>query len=572
MANAGEVGELASGTHSVVVVGASAAGLRCASRLARLRPEWRVTVVEARETFSYAACGMPYVLSGDITDLEALHRTSDGATRDRDYFQGVKGIEVLAGWQAVAIDSGNKGLLIRDSGEREQILPWVELVLATGARPLRLPGQPDHPRILTFHTAEDVKSLHQGLATGKIGSAIVIGAGFLGCELAEAFTSLWGAEVTLLEAAASPLPAQLDPETGAMVARILRENDVDLRLGARVDSFEASDDQVVVHVDGGESVAGDVAVVAIGVEPAVELAAAAGIALGPTGAIAVDDRLATSMPHVWAAGDVIELKHVVTGEPVWVPLGSLANRQGRTLANILAGRNDRFGPVAAASAIKVFDLNVASTGVNRLAAGAHGQNVRSVWTSAHDRADYWPEAEEISIQLTYRTGSRQVVGVQAVGAGEVAKRIDVATQLLHTGATLADFARIEHAYSPPYAPALEPLAVAAMVAENTEDGIEIRSPEGKLDGFLILDARNAEEIEARPLELPGVTCLTLEKMRAMEKDLDLRPWLVVCERGTRAAETVRWLNGRGVAAAYLGGGLRWRNQAGLDQQPDKSLE
>ncbi len=563
---------MAAGTHDVVVVGASAAGLRCASRLARLRPDWRITVVEARETFSYAACGMPYVLSGDITDLEALHRTADGATRDTDYFLGVKGVEVLAGWRATAIDSDKNELLIRDAGGQEKSLPWDDLVLATGARPLRLPGQPDHPRIVSFHTPEDVQSLHKGLATGQISSVIVIGAGFLGCELAEAFTSLWGAEVTLLEAAPSPLPAQLDPETGAMVARTLRENDVDLRLGARVEGFEPGDDQVVVHVKGGPSVSGDVAVVAIGVEPAVELAAAAGIALGPTGAIAVDESLATSRSHVWAAGDVIELKHAVTAEPVWVPLGSLANRQGRTVANILAGRNDRFGPVAAAAAIKVFELNVASVGVTRLAASAQGQSVRSVWTSAHDRADYWPEAEEIAIQLTYRTDTRQVVGVQAVGAGEVAKRIDVATQLLHVGATLEEFARIEHAYSPPYAPALEPLAVAAMVAENTEDGIEVHSPEGKLDGFQILDARNEEEIEARPLDLPGVTCLTLENLRKMEKEIDLRPWLVVCERGTRAAETVRWLTGRGVEAAYLGGGLRWRSLAGLDPKTETSAD
>jgi NADPH-dependent 2,4-dienoyl-CoA reductase/sulfur reductase-like enzyme/rhodanese-related sulfurtransferase len=563
---------LAAGTHEVVVVGASAAGLRCASRLARLRPEWRITVVEARETYSFAACGMPYVLSGDITDFEALHRTGDGATRDADYFRGVKGVEVLAGWRATAIAPDKNELLVQDSGGQEKALPWDELVLATGARPLRLPGQPDHPRIVSFHTPEDVKSLHQGLATGKIGSAIVIGAGFLGCELAEAFTSLWGAEVTLLEAATSPLPAQLDPETGAMVARTLRENDVDLRLNTRVDDFVIVDDQVAVHTGGGETVTGDVAVVAIGVEPAVELAVAAGIKLGPTGAVAVDERLATSRPHVWAAGDVIELKHTVTGKPVWVPLGSLANRQGRTLANILAGQNDRFGPVAAASAIKVFDLNVASVGVTRQTASAHGQSVRSVWISAHDRADYWPDAEEIGVQLTYRTDTRQVVGVQGVGAGEVAKRIDVATQLMHAGATLTDFARIEHAYSPPYAPALEPLAVAAMVAENTEDGIEVQSPEGKLDGFQILDARNEDEIEDRPLDLPGVTCLTLQNLRKSEKEIDLRPWLVVCERGTRAAETVRWLTGRGVEAAYLGGGLRWRSLAGLDPETDTNAD
>ena len=201
-------------SSNVVVIGASAAGLRCASRLARLRPAWTITVVEARESFSYAACGMPYVLSGDISDLEALHQTADGTTRDQEYFQGVKGFEILAGWQAVAIGTAERELRIRDAVGQEKTLPYDELVLATGARPLRLPDQPDDPRVVTFHNAEDVKPLHQGLATGKIGHAVIIGAGFLGCELAEAFTSLWGAEVTLLEAAAAPLPALLDPEVG----------------------------------------------------------------------------------------------------------------------------------------------------------------------------------------------------------------------------------------------------------------------------------------------------------------------------------------------------------------------
>lgn len=556
----------------VVVVGASAAGLRCASRLARLRPTWTITVVEARDSFSYAACGMPYVLSGDISDLEALHQTADGTTRDQEYFQGVKGFEILAGWQAVAIDTAQQELRVRDAAGQEKVLPYDELVLATGARPLRLPNQPDDPRIVTFHNPEDLKPLHQGLAAGKIGHAVIIGAGFLGCELAEAFASLWGAEVTLLEAGASPLPALLDPEMGQIVAKALSDNDVDLQVGARVEGFETTDEKVEVHVAGGKTFAGDVAVVAIGVEPAVELATAAGIDLGPTGAIAVDDRLATSAAHVWAAGDAVEIRQAVTGKPGWVPLGSLANRQGRTLANILAGREDHFPPVAGASAVKVFDLNVATTGITRQAAAAGTDEARSVWVSSHDRADYWPESAEITLQLTYRPGSLEVLGVQAAGEGEVAKRVDVATQLLHRSAVLADFARIEHAYSPPYAPALEPLAVAAMVAENAEDGVESRSPGGALAGFKILDVRNPDEIEARPVDLPGVTCLSLDSLRIKQGDIDPGPWLVVCERGTRSAEVVRWFNGRGVDASYLGGGLRWRGLAGLDAPGDSHAE
>ncbi len=556
--------------RNVVIVGASAAGLRCASRLVRLKPDWTVKIVEARKAFSYGACGMPYVLSGDIPDLETLHKTADGDVRDEAYFAQVKGVEVLTGQAAVGIDVEERYLEVNDAEGNETSLPYDDLVLATGAWPRHLPGQPDHPRVVTFHTPADVKPLHEGLARGKIGKAVIIGAGFLGCELAEAFTALWGAEVTLVEAGDAPLPGLLDPEIAAHVARHLADNDVELRCNARVAGIDADDKGVTVRIEGGEPATGDVAVVAVGVEPAVELAVAAGVELGPTGAVAVDDRLATSVPGIWAVGDVAETRHVVTGDPVHIPLGSLANRMGRTLANVLAGGADRFPPVAGASALKVFDLNVAATGLTRRAAAARGDAPRSVWISAHDTADYWPESKEIFLQLTYLPDTGRVIGVQAVGEGEVAKRADVATQLLARGATLADFAHLEHAYSPPYAPALEPLAVAAMVAENQEAGLEALSPSELCGGLEIMDVRHPSESEERSFDLKNTAGIPLDTLRDRIDDVDLRPWVVVCERGPRSAEAVRLLQTREVTAVYLGGGLRWREMATPEASESKT--
>lgn len=563
---------MSDGMHRVVVVGASAAGLRCAARLGRLCPDWRITVVEAEESFSWGACGLPYVLSGDIGELEILHRTADGTTRDEVYFTDVKGLEMLAGRRAVGLDAAARQLTVRAADGTEEVLSWDDLVLATGAHPRRLPGQPEHSRVSTFHTASDVPPLHQELACGGIGSVIVIGAGFLGCELAEAFAALWGAEVTLLETAPSPLPGLLDPEAGAIVAGTLRANEVDLRLGVRVDRMEPDDDGVTVHLAGGETVRADAAVVAIGVAPAVELAVAAGIDLGPTGAIAVDERLATSLPHVWAVGDAVEVSHAVTGEAAWIPLGSLANRQGRTLANVLAGREDRFPPIAGASALKVFDLNVAAVGITRGAAAARGIEARSIWLISHDQADYWPESAEIALQLTWEPATGRVLGLQAAGAGEVAKRVDVAAQLIGRGATLAEFTQLEHAYSPPFAPAIDPLAVAAMVAQNAEDGVVGLAPAEELEGYGILDVRLAEEAAERPLVRDDVTCLSQGDVRERFDELEKRPWLVVCEHGPRAAEVVRWMKERGLDASYLGGGLRWRDLAGWQSRPDASAD
>lgn len=545
----------------VVIVGASAAGLRCACRLRRLQPEWAITVVEAKEVFSYGACGLPYVLSGDIEELGALRRTPYGIERDDDFFLNAKGVEVLAGWRATGVDASAHTLSIQRAGD-ERELAWDELVIATGASPRRLPGQPEHPRVCTFHVWDDVKPLKMGLMKGEIEHVAVVGAGLVGCELAEAFRSLWGAEVTLIEAAATPLPEILDPELGMVVRRQMEGAGVRVLTGSPVETIAATDDGVAVRV-GGETVAADVAVVAIGVMPRTELAVACGAALGASRAIRVDERLATSVPHVWAAGDCVECRHAVTGGPAFLPLGSLANRQGRVLANVLAGRDDRFGEVAAATAVKVFDLNVAAVGCTATRLAGDGLGVRSAWISAEDRAHYWPESKLILLGLVYDPATRRVLGVQGVGEeGEVAKRIDVAAQLILRGAGLGELTTVEHAYAPPYAPALEPLTVLGMAAENQLEGVEGVSPLSELRTATVLDVRVAEEREERPLSTGRLIQIEYDELRqrADEIPADGR-LLVACAHGTRSAEVVRWLRHCGLDARYLGGGVSWRVRA-----------
>jgi NADPH-dependent 2,4-dienoyl-CoA reductase/sulfur reductase-like enzyme/rhodanese-related sulfurtransferase len=540
--------------HRVLIVGASAAGLRCASRLARLKPAWQITVVEAQESFSYAACGLPYVLSGDVPRADDLRRTADGALRDQGYFSAVKGVEVLAGQRVTALDLERYTVRLMPA-DRE--IPWDELVLATGARAKRLPGQPEHERVRAFHTWEDLAPLLTKLKRGQIEHVGIIGAGFLGCELAEAFGGLWGAQVTVVEATPAPLWAFLDEEVAVLVARTLAANGVSVLTSQPVEAVLGRDDHVEVAV-GGESIRVDVAVVAVGVEPVVELAAAGGIRLGPTGAIAVDDQLRTSVPHVWAAGDCVELKHAITGEPFRLPLGSLANRQGRSLANVMAGRQDRMPPAVGAAIVKLFDDQVAFAGLTRRQAQARGIKARSVWISGHDTVHYWPESKEMALHLVYEAKSGRVLGVQAIGEGEVGKRVDVATQWMLQGATLLDLVHVEHTYAPPFASALDPVAVAAMVGLNQEEGIEALPPLSSLSDVQLLDVRHPREREARPAEAGSVLTVALEQLRERRDELGAGPWVVACERGTRSAEAVRWLTQQGISASYLGGGLRWR--------------
>ena len=547
-------------TKRVVIVGASAAGLRCACRLRRLQPDWPITVVDAAEVFSYGACGLPYVLSGDIEELGALRRTPYGVERDLDFFALYKEIEVLAPWRATAVDAEARSLHIEADGE-ERDLEWDELVIATGASPRRLPGLPDHTRVHTFHVWDDVKPLKIGLMQGEIDHVAVVGAGLVGVELAESFHSLWGAEVTLIEAAATPLPEILDPELGEVVARHLEAQGVRVLTRSAVAEVKADDEGVTVSA-GGEKVRADAVVVAVGVEPRVELAKMAGAELGPTRAIRVDERLQTTVANVWAAGDCVENRHVATGGPAYLPLGSLANRQGRVLGDVLAGRNGAFGPVAGAAAVKVFDLNVAAVGSTAARLGGDGLGVRQAWVSAEDRAHYWPEAKLILLGMVYDPSTGRVLGVQGVGEeGEVAKRIDVAAQLMIRGAVIDDFAVIEHAYAPPYAPALDPLAVLAMAAANQVDGIESVSPITDLSRERVLDVRVAAEREERPLTAGELHEIEVSELRDRADEIPDGPLLVACAHGTRSAEVVRWLAHRGVQARYLGGGVSWRVRA-----------
>lgn len=557
---------MADDQRSILVVGASAAGLRCACRLARLKPAWTVRVVEARSVFSYAACGLPYALSGDIGDPESLRRTDYGVTRDSDYFDRYKGIEVLAGYQATKLDVERRVLTVKNPHGSRENLTWDELVLATGASPIRLKAQGNHPDVVTFHTWEDLEPLKRRLAVGGLERVALVGAGLVGCELAEAFRSLWGAEVVLVEAKSAPLPRLLDPDLADCVAQHLRDNGVTVLQNARVKSIR-SDGGKIELVAGDHHVEAQAAVVAVGVEPETKLARQAGLERGPGGAIVVDRRLATSVPHVWAVGDCATVRHAVTGEIDYVPLGSLANRQGRTLANILAGSADEFPPVTGAAAVKVFDWNVASSGCTERSARHNGLAARSAWISALDRPHYWPEAEEIHLKLVYDEESGRVHGVQAAGKGEVAKRIDVATQLIARGATLDDFIHVEHAYAPPYSPALEPLAVAAMVAQNQRDGIESVSPDESWDGVSILDVRSSEDAAQHPAAAEQVLQIPLEELNERSCELDDTEHVVVCARGTRSAEATRVLARRGLRARYLGGGLSWRKKMDEKDEP-----
>ncbi len=542
----------------ILVVGASAAGLKAAARVRRLLPSAPVTVVEEREVFSYAACGLPYFLSGDIDDLGSLRRTGWGAMRDAAFFARAKGIEVLTGLRAVGLDPERRVVVAADAAGTERELLYDRLVLATGAAPVVPAGVEIGGPVGTFHVAEDALALRRDLQAGGIGSAVIVGGGFIGCELAVAFAELWGCETAILEAESSPLPRLLDPEMGAVVTAALAGGGVAVHTGCPVTSARAEDGQAVVEA-GGRTWRADRAIVAVGVRPRVDWLAGSGLRLGPLGGIAVDKRLRTSLPDVWAAGDCIEVLHAATGRPCLLPLGSVANRQGRVAAEGMAGRPARFGPVAGCSAVKVFATDVAAAGLTEDEARRNELAVRSVWGTFDDRPHYFPEHGLLHLKLVYEEGTGRLLGLQAVGGG-ADKRVDVAAQVLRRGGGLADLLDIEHCYSPPYAPALDPLHGLAAAALNREElGALPLSPRADADGRLVVDLRTAEEAGADPAPA-GAVHIPLEELRERAGELPPdRPLLLVCAMGPRSWEAARLLSARGWSdVVYLGGGMALR--------------
>jgi NADPH-dependent 2,4-dienoyl-CoA reductase/sulfur reductase-like enzyme/rhodanese-related sulfurtransferase len=551
-------------TPRILIVGASAAGLKAGARAARLDPSAAITVLERRTFFSYGACGLPYYVGGDVDDAEELRRTAYGSVRDEGYFAAVKGLDVCSGWTAVGLDREARAVTARRADGSKRSFEYDRLVVATGARARTLPGIELGEHVLVLHTPEDARALRRGLETGQVATAIVVGGGFIGVELAVALGDMWGCEVTILEAEDRLLPQMLDREMADLVSAALAERGVTVRTGCPVIGARSTEGGAVVEAGGalaGEPLEADRAVVALGVAPECEFARAAGLAVGRSGGLVVDDRLRTSDPDIFAAGDCVEVTCAVSGAPRYVPLGSLANRAGRVVGDNLVGLKTRFPTVAGSACVKVFDLNVAATGLSEAAAARAGLAARSAWGTFYDVAHYYPEVKTLHLKLVYERESGRVLGLQAVGAGDAVKRIDLVANLLRRGGEVAEILDLEFGYSPPFNAALDPLHGIAATALNQERfAIPGIAPSAEPEGRLVLDVRRPEEIAESPSGFSNALEIACEEVRARVAEIRPgTPLLVVCEKGPRSAEIARWLQHRGFDdVAFLAGGISLR--------------
>lgn len=445
-------------SKQVVIIGGGAAGMSAAAKARRMDPALEIVVYERSGYVSYGACGFPYAIKGDIACVE------DVVVRTPEQF-AKQGIRALVRHEVRAIDPAARTVRVRDLSSGVEITDsWDELLLTAGGGAIRppLPGA-DMPGVFTLRNVEDALAIQGWIAQHQPTRGVIIGGGYIGLEMAEALAA-HGIALTVVERLPQLLP-NLDPELAAHAQAELVRQQVEVRLSQAVEGLDG-DACVRGVVVGGQTIPADIVILAVGVRPQVELARAARVALGPTGAIAVDDHQRTSVLHIWAAGDVAEAHHRVTGRPAWVPLGTTANKQGKVAGENIGGGDARFGGIVGTAVVKVFDLEAASSGLTEARARAEGFMVKTVSATANSRAHYMPGHQPIHVKLVYEEESRRLLGGQLIGREGVAKRVDVIAAALHGGWTVDELAELDLSYAPPFAPVWDPILVAANLARR----------------------------------------------------------------------------------------------------------
>jgi NADPH-dependent 2,4-dienoyl-CoA reductase/sulfur reductase-like enzyme len=440
----------------LVVIGGVAAGMSAAAKARRTNPDLEVVVYQQGPYISYAACGMPYLIAGDIPDYrELVVRTPEQ--------MGKQGIEVKVYHKVTAINPQARTVTVsslQDDREFEQ--DFDKLVIATGARPFwpALPGS-DLAGIFGLRTLESGLAVQRFLAEKQPKKATVIGCGYVGIEMAETFRRL-GLEVTMVIRSGKVLRATLDADMRQLVRAELERQGVRVVTGSPV-SFEG-DGHLEAVVTADERYPCDLALLGMGAKPNAELAQAAGVTLGESGAIATDATMRTNLPGIFAAGDCAEALHLVTQQPAYIPLGSTANKQGRVAGENAAGGQATFGGVTGTMVVRCFDLTVASTGLTATRARVAGFSASETKIRAKDISHYFPGAADIHVKLVVDSGTDRLLGGQIVGARGVAKRIDVLATALYNRMTNAELRELDLSYAPPFAPVWDPVLVAANVA------------------------------------------------------------------------------------------------------------
>ncbi len=570
----------------IVIIGAVAAGSKAACHVKRLQPGWDVTLIDQDNLISYGSCGIPYYVCGDISDETELRSTSFHMVRDETFFRQAKGVNVLTKTLALAIDRKEKTVQVKnmDSGE-EKKLPYDKLMLATGARPfvLPIPGN-DLDGVFTIANLHKAIEIKKRIAGGKVSTAVVIGGGAIGVEMAEALKDLWGIETTLIEFMPQLLPRIVDWQFAAMLKIHLEEKDVVVFTSEGATAILGDDKGLVTGVQTPKrTLAADLVIMAAGVRPRSELAVEAGLIVAPWGGIVVNQRMQTSDPDIYAAGDCVALMNLVTGRETYAPFGSLANREGRVVGDNMAGIASLFKGTVGSFIMKAFDRCIGATGLTYEAALAEGFDADYALTAPSDRAHFFPGGAIAVFMLVFDRQSRRVLGLQGFGVmnDSISVRIDTAAVLIAAGAVIEDFKDAEMAYAPPFSAAIDSMNSAAYVADNLcanrlrkldMDRFLVWMEDFSLKpDWLVLDIRNSLEVgsfvekfgEERWLAIPYIEV----RKRYAEIPED-RTMIILCDAGTRSYEVQIFLDHIGKNnTMVVSGGFNVIRRLGVDWLP-----
>ncbi|WP_243360313.1 FAD-dependent oxidoreductase [Fundidesulfovibrio terrae] len=565
-------------SEHVVIVGAVALGPKAACRFKRLRPGAQVTMIDRDRIVSYGGCGIPYFISGDVSDLKELRTTSFKLVRDEAFFHGCKDIDVLTRTEAVRVDRKRKVVATRnlDTGVETEI-PYDKLVLATGASPRKLdiPGVdlPGVHAVANLHDAEAVRGL---ISTGKAGRAVVVGSGFIGLEVAEALAEMWGLEVAVVELMDHLLPRNLSPLLARMASHHLQEKGVELYFGEKVLSIEGDGKAERVVTDK-RVLEADLVVLAAGVVPNGELARDAGLAVSPRGGVQVDETMRTSDPDIFSGGDCVEIKNVITGGSMHLPLGSMANRQGRVIGTNLAGGDAVFPGAVGSFAVKLFERNIAGAGLTPEQAKQAGFDAVSALVIQFDRAHFFPGKELMSLEVTVDRATRKVLGIQGFGpSGDaLVGRVGAVAALMQKGCRAEDLSVLEYPYSPPFSSAMDIVNTVGTVAENMLAGLNqgISAEqfeayfEGKQDSCFFLDCREPDNAGPYLTRHPGKwhnipQGQLRDRLDEIPRDKTV---VLICNTGIRSYEGQITLEQAGFKDVLnVHGGMAGLKQSGLD--------
>lgn len=546
--------------NKYVIIGGVAGGATAAARLRRIDEKAEIVLLERGHYISYANCGLPYYIGGVIKQRQAL------LLQTPESFGARFGVDVRIDHEVIAVTPSAKSITVRTTGGRTYTETYDKLLLSPGSTPVRPPLEGiDDQAVFTLRNVEDTDRIQSYLTNASVRRAVVVGAGFIGLEMAENLHHA-GVEVTVVEMG-NQVMAPIDYSMAAPIHQHLVQKGVQLCLEESVTRFSRNAQGVLtVHLKSGRELPTELVLLSIGVRPATALAQQAGLKIGETGGIYVNEYLQTSDPDIFAVGDAIEYPHPLTGKPWLNYLANPANRQGRLVAdNMVNGNVATYEGAIGTSIAKVFDLTVASTGLAAKRLRALGMDYRSSVTSGASHAGYYPDALPFTLKLTFHPTTGQLYGAQCVGYDGVDKRIDQLSALIKRGGTVNDLTSTEHAYAPPFSSAKDPIAIAGYVASNILSGampsITWRALQAQKANILLVDVRTAEEFAFGTID--GAVNIPLDELRSRIHEVPAdKPVVLFCAVGLRGYVALRILAGHGYSnVRNLSGGYKFYAEA-----------